>query len=166
MNKEEKQKVIQRLSRICMRGEKCEQDIKKKLVNWKVPGQDHNDIIDFLKKEDFIDHRRYSNAFVNDKIKFHHWGRQKIRAYLRNKEIEEENIEASLNKISQKYYDETLKKELAKKKERLSKLPDKETKRRLVNYLVQKGFEYGKVFEFVESEIKKDNANKKYLDNK
>lgn len=152
----EEQNLIRKLSKFCMRGEKCEEDIRKKMQHWKVEKQEQEKIIDLLKNEDFINHKRYAQAFVNDKIKFHHWGKQKIKAYLKNKKIEEKVIEMALNKIPQKLYEDILTTELQKKMNSLSEMPEIKKKEKVVNYLLQKGFEYGKVFDFVENEIKKD----------
>lgn len=83
----EEQNLIRKLTKFCMRGEKCEEDIRKKMQHWQVEKQEQEKIIDLLKNEDFINHKRYAQAFANDKIKFHHWGKQKIKAYLKNTKI-------------------------------------------------------------------------------
>ena len=51
-----------------------------------------NEIIDRLIDEKFIDERRYCRAFVNDKLRFNHWGRVKIQAKLREKKLNTYNV--------------------------------------------------------------------------
>ena len=56
----------------------------------------------------YIDERRYARAYVNDKVRFSHWGRIKIRAMLRMQHISDADINEALEDIDIQQYMEVL----------------------------------------------------------
>ena len=149
--------ILAKAQRLCSKSEKCEFDIRKKLNQWEVPEEEQEKVIHSLKEYDFINHQRYARSFANDKLKFNHWGKRKIEYALRFKNIEAEYIQEAINEINDEEYDRILYEEV-KKKDNAIKTPDKsERKNKICNYLLQKGFEYGKVFEIVEYRLNEGN---------
>ncbi|MGM0531508.1 MAG: regulatory protein RecX [Bacteroidota bacterium] len=149
--------ILSRAQRLCSKSEKCEFDLRKKLNQWEVSEDEKEKIIHSLKKYDFINHQRYAASFANDKLKFNHWGKKKIEYALRSKNIEAEYIQEAINRINDEEYDRILYEEV-KKKDNAIKTPVKsERKNKICNYLLQKGFESGKVFEIVEYKLKEGN---------
>ena len=71
--------------RYCSKAEHCIDDVRQKLWTWKVPTEEHDDIINTLIDNNFINEQRYAEAFVKDKFRFNHWGRIKISLMLRAK---------------------------------------------------------------------------------
>ncbi|MCF8335824.1 MAG: RecX family transcriptional regulator [Bacteroidales bacterium] len=149
--------ILSRAQRLCSKKEKCEFDLRKKLHQWGVTEREMEKVIKSLKAYDFINHRRYATSFANDKLQFNHWGKKKIEYALRSKNIEAEYIQEAINGIPEEEYDRILYKEIEKKNNSLRTNVKSERKKKICNYLLQKGFESGKVFEFVENTIKKDN---------
>lgn len=156
MNQEEYNSYLQKMMALCSKGEKCAFDIERKLRKWQVPEEQIQHITEDLKSERFIDHMRYTQAFVNDKLAFNHWGKIKIKYALKERKIEEPIIEKVLSQISPRYYEEILEEELEKKYAKLLQKPDNKGKEKIIRYLTQKGFEYGKVFELLEARINRD----------
>ena len=151
--------LLSRLQRMCSKSEKCEADIRKKLYQWDVSEEEMGKIIHSLKEYGFINHQRYARSFANDKMKFNHWGKKKIEYALRTRKIETEYIQEALNAISEEEYERIIYEEIEKKNKAL-KTPDKsERKNKICNYLLQKGFESGKVFEFIESKLREDESD-------
>jgi regulatory protein len=157
MTEEEYKKYFARLSQLCARNEKCEQDIQKKMMQWDIPQEDGEKLIDQLKQLDFINHQRYSTAFARDKLRFNHWGRKKIAYALYAKNIEEKYIQQALEALSDEQYETILEKELDKKIKSLKVNDQNQLRNKLSQYLIQKGFESGKVFEFVNEKIRELN---------
>ena len=149
--------ILSRVQRLCSKSEKCESDIRKKLCQWELSEDEKEKVIHTLKKYDFINHRRYATSFANDKLKFNHWGKKKIEYALRSKNIETEYIQEALNGIPEEEYERTLYKEIEKKNNALKTSVKSERKKKICNYLLQKGFESGKVFEFVDNKLREDN---------
>ncbi|HBZ34331.1 MAG TPA: RecX family transcriptional regulator, partial [Bacteroidales bacterium] len=65
---------LQKLQNYCAKAERCEQDIRRKLMLWNVTQNEAQNIIDELKKDGFIDEKRYCSAYIHDKIMFSKWG--------------------------------------------------------------------------------------------
>ncbi len=153
MTDEQYQNYLSKASRLCARNEKCEQDIRKKLNQWGVENEEVRNIIHELKDSGFIDHQRYASAFVRDKVRFNHWGRNKIAHALRAKNIEEPVISEALEQISPQQYEKALLEEMEKKNRTIKSSDQRERRNKLIQFLLQKGFEYGKVFELVDEKM-------------
>ena len=76
----------------CAMSEHCTDDVCRKLEQWGVPLAEFDSILEHLKKEKYVDDRRYAIAFVRDKYRFNQWGRIKIAQSLRMKQIGSEEI--------------------------------------------------------------------------
>ena len=156
MNKDEYNQYLQRMMALCSNSEKCEYDIEQKLRKYNIPEDDRQKILSDLLENDFINHIRYVEAFINDKLRFNHWGKRKIAYALRAKNIDETLIQTKLDEINPEFYEKILEDELEKK---ISKIPqpiDQEGKEKIVRFLTQKGFEYGKVFDILEKRASKE----------
>ena len=154
MTDEEYKNYLSRASRLCAGKERCEHDIHKKLTDWGLDQQTRERIVVSLRESNFIDHQRYANAFARDKLRFNHWGRKKIAYALKSKNIEEAYIQEALDHIPARQYEAILKDELEKKNQSLKTNNIQERRNKLCNFLLQKGFESGKVFEFVDDRLR------------
>lgn len=150
MNSEEYDQILQRMMSVCSKNEKCAYDIEQKLKKNNLPDDKIEKIISDLQESDFINHIRYTEAFVNDKLRFNHWGRRKIAHALRTKNIDEKIINQKLEEIDPQLYEEILNDELEKKISSMGEITDKTGKEKVVRYLLQKGFEYGKIFDIID----------------
>ena len=92
-----------RMADLCSRSEQCESDIMDKLIRYGQPRVDAERIIAFLYEHGFLNEERYVRAFVNDKIRFNHWGLRKIALALSMKKIPGELISRIVGEID---YDE------------------------------------------------------------
>ena len=123
----------------CSRSEKCEFDVRKKLRDWQAESDIVEDVIDALYADQFIDHARYTRAYVNDAVKLKLWGRIKIRANLKMKNISSSTINDALLNIDEAEY---LDKIIYLIKSRHKKvLTDKEYNYKVVRSLYSRGYE-------------------------
>ena len=126
---------------LCSRREYCIDDIRNKLLSWKVGEYDSEKIIAILQKENFLNEERYAEAFVKDKFRSNKWGRIKIRSGLRLKKIKGDVITAALGSIDQDLYLRTIE-ELLKSHRRSIKAKNQyDLKGKLLRYGLSKGFE-------------------------
>ncbi len=70
---------------LCASREYCSGDIRAKLESWGLNDSEVNSVIITLIKEDFINDKRYAEAFVRDKYRHNKWGKVKIAAHLKAK---------------------------------------------------------------------------------
>lgn len=145
----EYKKALSKCMQMCSRKEYCITDIKQKLYSWELNEEDIERLIATLQEEKFIDEERFVNAFVNDKFKFNHWGKVKIRYHLKHKQIDENVVNNVLSGLSDAAYEEVIAQEIAKKISKVKANSTYERKAKVVNYLASKGFEPDLVFKYL-----------------
>ena len=142
----EQQSAYLKATAICSRSETCTYNIQEKLKLWGLNEADSLLVIGQLKDEKYIDDERFARAFVKDKFRFNHWGKQKIEYMLRTKKISQEILELAFEEIEDEgYADELLK--LLEYKANTIKSKDKFDKRnKLMRFAMGRGFESGKIY--------------------
>jgi len=146
--------VLQQITKYCAKSEKCVSDVLKKLEPLDIDEKQKLAIIDYLKKEKFIDEKRYALAYTNEKIKLNKWGKRKIYWTLREKNISSTDIDYALKSVNNVEYFEILKSELKKKQSLFKNLPNNIIKRKLYAFGQQRGFEFELVQRAVDEILK------------
>jgi regulatory protein len=129
------------LARYCSQAERCVDDVRKKLNTVELSEDAKNRMIDRLIQEKFIDEKRFCRAFVNDKLKFNHWGRLKITYELKRRRIEPETYADAIDAIDENEYLSVLHHQLKSKKRSVKGCSDQELFRRLYRFAASRGFE-------------------------
>lgn len=119
----------------CARAEHCAADVRRKFYEW---GLQDAEIADFIEEnlyaDNFLNDRRFCEAYVHDKVAYQSWGRLKIQASLRALQLPESEIRAALENIDETAYFDNLRKLIRARK------TDSEDKR--LRFLLQRGFTY------------------------
>jgi regulatory protein len=134
--------ALSAITRYCSKGEKCKDDVLKKLKNYSLDESQINQLVSFLEEEGYINELRYAKALINDRLYLNHWGKIKIYQALKAKKVEEHIIQSSLEEISRDEYISILVEELQKKIKNLDKaLPPYILQYKLYQFAYQRGFE-------------------------
>ncbi len=133
--------VLKKLQKICSRQEKCTHDIIEYLNKAGIPESFHKEIINKLKTDKYIDEKRYAQAAVHDKFKLNKWGKLKIRNFLIQKHIEEENIDDALSLIDQTQYEHIIRQELRKKGLTLHVKNPEDREQKIMQFAASRGYE-------------------------
>ena len=131
--------------------EMCSSDIKKKLEVWGMDELQSESIIDQLKSEKFIDDSRFASAFVKDKFRYNKWGKMKITAHLRMKNIASDIISQSLDTIDQETYYESIRTIIVAHKKSVRAKNPYDLKAKLLRYGLSKGFESNILYDVINS---------------
>ena len=132
---------------LCSKSEKCTSEILEKLKLWGLSSEESEPIIEQLVAEKYLDDERFARAFVKDKFRFNHWGKQKIAHMLQAKKISQEILQLAFEEIEEDGYADELRK-LLTDKEKSIKAKDKYDKRnKLMRFALGRGFESNKVYE-------------------
>ena len=122
----------------CARAEHCAADVRRKFYEW---GLQDAEIADFIEQnlyaDNFLNDRRFCEAYVHDKVAYQSWGRLKIQASLRALQLPESEIRAALENIDETAYFDNLRKLIRARKS------DSEDKR--LRFLLQRGFTYEEI---------------------
>ena len=146
--------AVVKAAAICSRNEKCEFDIRKKLDSWDLNIENKNKIIQYLKKEKYIDHQRYTGFFVRDKFRFNKWGKRKIEYELKLRSIESDVIKNGLKSIPDDEYKNTLAEILEQKLNGIKNRDYYHTKASLMRFASSKGFETDIIYKVIDSIVK------------
>ncbi|MGD1845679.1 MAG: regulatory protein RecX [Salibacteraceae bacterium] len=137
--------------RYCAQQEHCLQEVRQKVKDWGLPASQINGLLAELKREGFIDERRYAESFARGKFRIKRWGKQKIAHALQQKELRSGDIYYGLSQLDEAEYWETLEM-LAEKLEPSVKETDPFLKRdKLAKKLITKGFEPALVWDLLKS---------------
>lgn len=133
--------ALNKAAAYCTLCERCVSEVRAKLTAWGITTAEQNSIIERLISEKFIDEARYCRAFVNDKLKFNHWGRIKISAALREKQLPKELAKEALEQIDEELYTEILAETIATKRREYKGKDDHATRQKLMRFTASRGFE-------------------------
>ena len=125
----------------CTLCERCISEVTTKLTTWGVPFGEQQKIIARLQEEKFIDEQRYSRAFVNDKLRFNHWGRKKIIFSLYEKRVPKEFVNDAIEEIDEELYMSILKEVIAMKSRELKGKDDYSARQKMMRFAASRGFE-------------------------
>jgi len=132
---------------LCSRSERCTSEIQEKLKLWGLSSEDSEPVIEKLVAEKYLDDERFARAYVKDKFRFNHWGKQKIAHMLRSKNISSEIMDLAFEEIEDEGYSDKLRKILTDRAKSI-KAKDKYDKRnKLMRFALGRGFESNKVYE-------------------
>lgn len=131
-----------KLEHYCAYQERSHYEVKNKLWTLGFWGDWAEDIIVHLIDENFLNEERFACSFAGGKFRIKKWGRIKIKQKLREKRVKPKLIDYAFSKeIPQEDYWNTLT-TLLEKKDKILREDDKfKRKKKLFNYLFQKGYE-------------------------
>jgi regulatory protein len=133
--------LLHKAASYCSISEHCITDVEEKLKAWGVKKEDSEKIIKHLTKQDFINEKRYSKAFVRDKFGRNKWGKIKISLALREKGIDKEMINDALGVIDEGEYEEQLARLLKNKLQTITYEFEYEKQGKLFRFAQGRGFE-------------------------
>ena len=136
-----------RLEHYCVYQERCHQEVKQKLKEMHMIPEAMDIIIVHLLEHNFLNEERFAKTFVSGKFRIKKWGKRRLILELRKKDVSKTNINAAINEIKEEIYYKALH-DLAEK--RLSTLKEKniyKRKKKLVDYLLYRGWESHLVYE-------------------
>ena len=143
------EQALQRATALCSAAEHCIYDMSEKLYRWGLTKQDSEKVIDYLLDEKYIDERRYALAYTNDKFRFSHWGRVKIRAMLRMQRISDSDINEALDNIDEQQYLEILEGVIDAKRRSIGDDASYASRTKIIRFALQRGFEMHEIVKFV-----------------
>ncbi len=137
-----KEQAFQKLKHYCGYQERNHSEVKEKLYSFKLRKVEVEELISRLIEEDYLNEVRYAEHFAGGKFRIKQWGRVKIKYELQQKRVSEYCIKKAMMVIDEDAYEQTLQKLFAAKLKTLkSETNHFIRKRKLQDYLLQKGYE-------------------------
>lgn len=145
--------ALEKAKAFCAYQERCHFDLRNRLREWELEEEVCENIMAQLISEGFINEERFARSFVRGKFRIKKWGRQKIRAELKKRNISDYCIRKGLEEINDADYIDTLKDSVLKLTP-LKNLAKREVFYKTVQALMRKGFEQDIILQTL-SEIQK-----------
>lgn len=133
--------VWNKVTAYCSIAERCSADVVDKLQKWGVERDVLSNITSKLVEEKYIDEKRYSFAFVNDKYRFAKWGKVKIAQALKQKQVPEDVYDLALKDVDENEYLDILRNLLNAKRKTIHAKNEYEQNGKLIRFALGRGFE-------------------------
>lgn len=144
------QQALQKIKHYCAYQERSHAEVKEKLYGFGLYKKEVEPIISTLIEENYLNEERFAVAFAGGHFRTKQWGRVKIKYQLKLKQVSEYCIKKALKTIDEDDYLQTLEKLF---NEKLKTLKSEKNifikKRKLQDYLLQRGFEADLVREMI-----------------
>ena len=145
-----KEQAHQKAKHYCAYQERCHSEVKEKLYGFGLRKYDVEELLSKLIEEDYLNEERFAVQFAGGRFRMKQWGRVKIKYELKQKYVSEYLIKKAMKAIDEKDYWATAQKLYDQKLKQLKG----ETnifirKRKLTDYLMQKGYEQNIISELL-----------------
>ncbi|GAB4015324.1 regulatory protein RecX [Spirosoma koreense] len=138
--------AVRKGAMFCAYQERTQQEVRDKLKEWGVWGDDAEEVIAELIQQNYLNEERFAKSFAGGKFRVKSWGKRKIRQHLQQRGISGYNLDQAMKEIAPDDYQETLKALLEKKRQSLHDDNPLAIKQKLVRYALSKGYESDLIF--------------------
>ncbi len=136
-----KEEALLKLQKYCAYQDRCHSEVRTKLISLKIYGDDLEDIITDLIREDFLNEERFARSYVRGKFRIKRWGRNKIKQELKLRKVSDYCIRKGLNEIEEEEYQRTLYDLIEKKDRTLKSINQYDRYKKLYEHAYRKGYE-------------------------
>ena len=136
------QQSVPKIKQYCAYQERCHAEVRDKLYSFGLNKMEVEEIISILINENYLNEERFAIHYAGGKFRMKQWGKNKIKQSLKFKQVSEYCIKKALKEIDSKEYEKTFQKLVEQKLKTLK--AEKNIfikKRKLQDFLLQKGFE-------------------------
>ena len=142
--------AMQSVQQYCSSQERCHSEVKDRLYSQGLSEDDVQEIISRLISENFLNEERFARAFARGKFRIKGWGKVKIRYELKTRRVNDHCIRKGLSEIDEDEYGKSLRKYFEQKWSSLASEKNIFTKKKkLLDYLSQKGYERDLIFDML-----------------
>lgn len=147
------EEIKRKLERYCAYQDRCHKEVEAKLANFSLIPEGRELILLHLMEHNFLNEERFAKSFARGKFKIKKWGKQRITQQLKLKEISAYTIKTALKEIDEEDYIKTIYQLAAKKNELIRESDSYKRKKKLVDFLIRKGYEFDLIFKVVDEEL-------------
>ena len=137
----DKKQALAKAESFCVYQERSQKEVRYKLVEWGMRGDELEEIITDLIINNFLNEERFAKSYASGKFNIKHWGRVKIKQGLKLKGVPDKILQKAIYSIDEDDYLQTIEKLAIKKAESLGENDPFKRKNKLMSYLQAKGFE-------------------------
>lgn len=143
------EKALKKAESYCAYQERSQQEVRDKIYSWGLHSVDVENIVSILISSGFLKEERFAVAFAGGKFRIKKWGRNKIKAALKDKKVSDPLIRKALSEIEDSDYLKTLKQLIKSRTEKSTEENPLKKKYKIASYLISRGFESELVWEVI-----------------
>jgi len=145
--------IKRKLENYCVYQDRCHKEIEQKMYDYQLIPEAKEMILLSLMKDNFLNEERFAQSFARGKFRIKSWGKQRIVRELKFRDISTYNIKTALKEIKEDEYIATIYRITENRNAVISEPNQYKRKKKLVDYLMRKGFENELIFKVVEETI-------------
>lgn len=139
-----------KLVNYCVYQDRCHAEVEQKMREFMLIDEAKDEIILYLLKENYLNEERFTRSYIRGKFYIKHWGRNKIKMNLKQKQISEKLMNRCFDEIYEPDYEKALKKMFEDYYSKQLGIKEYQRKAKTIKYLMGKGFEYEKINDIFE----------------
>ena len=136
------EQALAKIKQYCAYQERCHAEVKEKLYSFGLYKKEVDEIIATIISENYLNEERFAIQYAGGKFRIKHWGKNKIKQALKQKQVSDYCIKKALQQINANDYTKTFEKVSEQK---LKTLKSEKNifikKRKLQDFLLMKGYE-------------------------
>jgi len=140
-----------KLVNYCVYQDRCHAEVEQKMKEFLLIEEAKEEIMLYLLKENYLNEERFTRSYIRGKFYIKHWGRNKIKLNLKQKQISEKLINSCFNEIDKTDYEATLRKIYEDYYSKQKGLKEYQKKAKTIKYLLSRGFEYDEILHLIDS---------------
>lgn len=145
-----REQSLEKIKYYCAYQERCHQEVKDKLYSFGLHRRDVDEILSDLITTNFLNEERFALQYAGGKFRMKHWGKNKIRQQLLQRGITTYVIGKALKSIDSFTYENVFEREAERKWDQLKGERNIFIKKKkLKDYMLQKGFESSLIFQWL-----------------
>ena len=150
-----KSEGLKKMMRYCAYQDRCQQEVRQKLNENGLFGDDAEEIIFDLITHDFLNEERFAKSYARGKFNYKSWGRNKILNQLAQKDISEYCQRKAMEEIEPEAYQKKLEELLEMKMSRIKATSIYEHRDKAARFAIQKGYEPELVWQILKNNYPK-----------
>jgi len=150
-----KEEALDKLQRYCVYQDRCHQEVRKKILELGVYGDDLENIITDLIAENFLNEERFACSYARGKFRMKRWGRVRIRQELKRRQMSAYCLRKAMEEIDEEEYLKVLRDILEKKLATVKGSNQFQRNGKAGTYAISRGYESHLVWETIKKLEKK-----------
>jgi regulatory protein len=137
-----KEAALQKIQRFCAYQERCHKEVRFKLIELGIYGDDLEELMVSLIGDNFLNEERFAKTYARGKFRLKQWGKLRIIGELKARDISDYCIKRAMEEIDETEYVNTLRGIISKRKGLESNTLDAfSLYQKLAQYAISRGYE-------------------------
>lgn len=149
--------IKRKIEQFCAYQDRCHKEVEQKMRDYELIPEAREMILLSLMQDNFLNEERFAKSFARGKFRIKSWGKQRIIRELKFRDISAYNIKTALKEIDENEYLDTIYRVTEKRSNSISETNSYKKKKKIIDFLMRKGFENELIFKTVNEVLENTN---------